>query len=311
MSRMKKYRILLSVTLPLLAALILWRIWGLPSSVAVTVHTVRCRTVEETVRCTGVVESAQQHAVYTALPCLASEVLAEEGRTVQAGDVLFTVDVDATVAAVNASGANRITAADVRRELTAPVSGVVLNVGVKAGGMTDVARPCVVIASMEQLQLSVLVRESQLRRVAVGQRVHVSGDAFAQERYGGALTHIAPMAQSTISLGGETAVEAIVTLDEGQTDASLRLGLTAKAEVVVNEWQNIPVVPYECVLQNEAGEEYVYVVRDGRAEQRIIRTVAELPEGFAVGEGLSDGDRVVRSPETVTHRSPVTVEGAA
>lgn len=307
---MKKYRILLAVTALAVAALLAWRTWGIPSAVAVRVHTVQYRTVEETVRCTGVVESAREHAVYTALPCKTGEVLVGSGDAVHKGDVLFTVDVAATVAAVNAGGSNRITASDVQREMLSPVDGVVVGVGVSTGGTTDISRPCVVIASLEQLQLTVQVRESQLRRVQVGQRVHITGDAFSRERYSGVVTYIAPMAQGTMTVsGGETSVEAVVQLDDGEIDASLRLGLTAKAEVVVNELQQVAVVPYECVLQNDAGEEYVYVVRDGRAEQQIIRTVAELQDGFAVEAGLTAGDRVVLTPEELTPLVPVSVEG--
>lgn len=306
---MKKYRILLGISLPLLVGLLIWRTVGLPSTTKVSVYTVHCRNAEESVRCTGVVEPVEQFEVYTSCACRAEQVLAEVGATVEEGDVLFTVDVDATIAAANASD-TRLTASDVQRELTAPVSGVITSVGVQSGKMTDTSRPCVVIASQTKLQVKVQVRESQLRRVRVGQPVYVRGDAFSQERYTGVLTYVASSAQTTAGLGAtETTVEAVALLDEEEIDASLRLGLTAKVEVVVNELTDVPIVPYECVLQEESGQEYVYVVRDGYAEKRNVRTVAELSDGFAVSEGVEEGDCLVTTPADLSRdRQPVTTE---
>lgn len=59
-------------------------------------------------------------------------------------------------------------------------------------------------------------------------------------------------------------------------DASLRVGLNAKAAVQVSSIPDALVVPYECVLQDEEGDEYVYAYADGRA----------APTGFRVRGGV-------------------------
>lgn len=306
---MKKYRILAAVAIPVTAGLLAWRAWGITRPQEVTLYTVISRTAEETVRCTGVVESAERYEVFTDLSCKTEQVLAQVGHTVQKGDVLLTVDVAATVAAAAVSGRS-VTASEVRRELTAPEDGVVLAVNAAEGKMTDASRPCVVIASLSRLQLNVSVRESLLRRVAVGQRVHIRGDAFTAEEYSGTLTHLSASASPSAAVGkAETAVDAVVTLDNGQADDSLRLGLTARAEIVVNRLEDVPIVPYECVLQDADGTEYVYVAEDGCARRRALETAAELPDGYAVTAGLRAGDRLICNPSAIRRDGQPIREG--
>ena len=130
--------------------------------------------------------------------------------------------------------------------------------------------------------------EKDLRKIQVGQAVRVSGMAFDKENYTGTLTYVSPSARQQVSgTTTETVVDAVVTLQE--TDASLRPGLTAKASVVTGSVPDVIIAAYEDVLQDEEGNEYLFVYRNGRACKRVIITGSERSEGFEIVSGLEAG----------------------
>ena len=59
-------------------------------------------------------------------------------------------------------------------------------------------------------------------------------------------------------------------------------------------------MPYECVLQDEGGNEYVYAYADGRAVRRDIVSGEEWSTGFHVVSGLQAGDQVILNPDRIS-----------
>lgn len=282
--------------------------------VEVSVLTLQAKTVEKTVSCSGKIEAAESKKVYTDVSCVAGEVLVEAGQKVEKGDVLFTVDIDATkqvLATLGGVSADHVPDGEVRREITAPVSGVVTTLSAAEGEMTDSSKPCAVISPSDTLQVSVAIHERDIRDVQVGQTVKVSGVAFEKKSYTGTVKSIATTARQQLTgTVSSTVVDAVVELAADQLDDSLRLGLTAKAQVVVSSSPDALVVPYAYVLEDEEENEYVYLYQDGRAVKRIVKTGDELAAGFQILEGLQAGDRVITNPDAIEEDgAPAVLQG--
>lgn len=281
-----------------------WWAVSRPETLSVPVHTVTARTVRYTAAYSGKVESAESKSVYTDTACIAGEVLVKTGQVVEKGDVLFTVDAEATrqVAATLAGyGDFDDPEMPLTEELVAPVRGIVSTLNVKEGEITDTSKPCVVISSSEALQVKLSVPERGLTPLYEGQRVAVSGVAFDKEAYAGTVSAIASSARAQLSgTTSETVVDVTVALDPADIDESLRVGLSALAEILLEESANTLVVPYEAVMQDDTGREYVYLLQNGCAVKRIITTGRVMEEGFVVKEGLADGDQVITAPERIT-----------
>lgn len=301
---MKKYGVLAVVTLLAISGILAAGRWSKKEITAVEVYTMQPQRVEQTVVCTGTVESADSRNLYLDTPCIAGQVFFSSGQKVNKGDVLFTVDVDATkdaLAAVGGSGLGEVTGEDleglIQKEVTAPVTGILTTLNVKAGSLSDSSKPCAVISSNESLQIKVAVREKDLKNIAVGQPVKVSGTAFSKSTYPGTVTYISPSArQQYTGSVSETVVDATVTLDPESLDESLRMGLSAKASVVVSSRDDALIVPYDCILQDENNKEYVYIYQEGRALRRDIVTGEGFSDGCLVSSGLTQGDQVVMEP---------------
>lgn len=59
--------------------------------------------------------------------------------------------------------------------------------------------------------------------------------------------------------------------------------------------QKLPIIPKNAVVDSDDGTT-VYVVANGRLEQRAVQTTVDVGEGIAVAEGLNKDDRVVVNP---------------
>lgn len=300
---MKKYLILAFSTVLALALIVGIRLAAAPQTVEVTLTTVEASPVRQTVECTGKVQNADSREVYVELPCIAREIYVSEGQQVKQGDALFSVDVEATqqVLAQLGSAISDVTDS-IDSTVTAPVSGVVRELNVRAGEVADSTEPCAVIAAGGGVCIAVTVREKYLSRIAVGQEVEVTGVAFAKEVYHGTVAEIAETAhQEYIGTTNETVVDAVVLLSENEIDSSLRAGLNARATVVTEIIENALLVPYNCIGQDEEGTEYVYVCQtDGTAIRTVPIFGKECGEGVLVVSGLASGDRLVQDPENLS-----------
>lgn len=296
---MKKY-----VILALCTAVALFGIWGGKQYVGrpkatVAVTELKTTAVRKTVECTGKIQSSQNENVYVSVPCVAGEVYVKEGQRVSQGDVLFAVDTEATKQALSQLGASAVSPVDT---VTAPIAGVVKSLNVQTGGVATTETPCAVIAADGGVRVAVAIREKHLSRVLVGQTAEISGVAFDKERYHGTVTYIADTAhQEYVGSVSATVVDAVISLNEGEADASLRSGLNARATVVTDVLEEALLVPYDCIAQSGEGVEYVYVYQDNGTAVRTVPVWGEdCADGVLVLSGLSAGAQLVQNPESLS-----------
>lgn len=296
---MKKYVILAVATAVALAAAFGVRRLSVPQAAVVKLTTLEKNDVRQTVECNGIVQTASRREVFAGVPCIAREICVSEGERVEEGDILFTVDTEATQQVLAQMGA---AVGNVHSSVAAPVAGVVTKLNVQAGGVTGADTPCAVIEVSEGIHITITVREKHISRLAVGQTVDVTGVAFEKPQYHGTITQIADTAhREYIGTVNETVVDAMVRLSEEECDPSLREGLNAHASVLTDVIEQALSVPYDCIGQNEAGEEFVYVYRSNGTAERVWPVFgSEHSGGVLVVSGLSAGDRLVRDPEALS-----------
>lgn len=302
---MKKYIWLIVGTVVAFAGVWGVRAWMYPEPVAVRTQTLESGVIQRLVMCSGRVETGDTDRLYMEMPCVADTVYVEEGSAVKKGDVLFTVDKEATVQTLVSAGSGLSVDPDdivIDTKITAPISGVIATLNVEEGAAVSVSKPCVVISSSETLQVTVEIGERDIKNIRVGQLARISGAAFSKAAYNGTVKSISSSAKQQYgsTTATETVVEAVVEIDPTELDDSLRLGLTATTDIVIDEHENGLVVPYDAVMQDADGHEYVYVLKSGRAVKRVIETGWELRDGFQVTAGLSAGDVIITEPAMIT-----------
>jgi HlyD family secretion protein len=177
-------------------------------------------------------------------------------------------------------------------EITAPFAGTVAEVLVEEGELIGAGVPAIVLIDDSELHLDVLVDEIDVAQVSVEQLVSIMLDSLPEAEITGTVTFIAPHA--TIQ-GGVVSYLVRITLDP--TDAPLRPGMTATAEIITQTLEDILLVPNWAVrLDRTTGEAFVNVQReDGGVEEIRIELGMHGDEYSEVVSGLEEGDVVVVS----------------
>ncbi len=259
--------------------------------------------VEQTINCTGAVESAESTGVFLPLSCVIREVWVEPGQQVEVGDTLFAIDKEAT-RYLQEDSADLLTLAAMEEQVTAPYSGIVTAVKAKVGKTLEPETPCVALALPSSLQVRVSIREKDLRTLKTGMTVRVTGDGFQKKSYDGILTDISSAASTA---GSGAVVEGVITLQEGQVDVSMRLGLTAKAAIITQITEDGLVVPYEAILSDDRGQDYVYVLEEGRAHRIDVEAAAQLSDGILLADPAMQGKRLILQPDKIAEEGIAVV----
>lgn len=322
---MKKYVQLITFTCVLIAVIGL--IGGMISNTAVkaTVVKVKPLTVENSVTCTGKVERVAVRSVYPPTAAAVKETYVKVGDKVEAGSPLLnivstpvvpdTTSLQETYAALLSGYTTQgevPAVGDVEEEeeqvLTAPISGEITAVSVSSQGTLEFGKPAVTIASDEGLQVRLSVNESQISEIQVGQKAEITGVGFKNSVYTGTVKSISSEAKQLISATGqETVVEVVVSVDSPGDD--IKPGFSAKAKIITEQNDNVLIAPYEAVRAEKDGSEYVYKLEGQRVIKTPIQTSGEYEDGFEVQMGLSNNDKIVVNPDSVSNGARVIPQG--
>ena len=123
--------------------------------------------------------------------------------------------------------------------LASPLSGVVLSKNVEPGEFVAAGTPVVTVADLENVWLRAYINETDLGRVKVGQRVHVTADTYPGKRYEGRVSFIASQAEFTPK-NVQTEKERVklvyrVKVDIRNPNMELKPGMPADAEILLEE----------------------------------------------------------------------------
>ena len=86
----------------------------------------------------------------------------------------------------------------------------------------------------------------------------------------------------------------------------LRPGYSVRAEIPWGQEETLRLLPYEAILQDADGVEYVYVYREGKVQRRDVKTGVELSTSTAITYGVGPYV-VVRDASAIKGDGPVRV----
>jgi len=178
--------------------------------------------------------------------------------------------------------------------LVAPLAGTVADISIEVGQMVNSSTPAIVLTSLTNYYVDLYIDETDIGQVLNhqngGQPVIITLDAFPDEEIEGEVTAIKSI--GTVS-GGIVTYE--VRVEIAPTKVPIRPDMTASATVVVEEKENVLLIPNRAIRYEE-GVEYVEVLdQSGGTEVRrvAIATGASNDAVTEVTAGLEEGDVVV------------------
>jgi RND family efflux transporter MFP subunit len=182
-------------------------------------------------------------------------------------------------------------------QIFAPFDSLVDARSVSPGAYLQVGQAVVALVRIDRLRFTAGVPESQAGAIQVGQPIAI--------RVAG---RDAPV-PATISRVSPTVVQTSrsvrIEADVANPELDLQAGLFGEAEITVDPSATALAVPAAAVSQF-AGVQKVWLVADGKCQQRTVRTGRREAGRIEILDGLSDGDVVV-SRAGEGHEGPVVV----
>lgn len=179
--------------------------------------------------------------------------------------------------------------------LRAPFEGVVADIGTEVGEWITPSPPgvplppVVILLDERSIYVSAPMDEVDVGRVAEGQPVRLTFDAFPEKAQPGKVTRVAPYVQDLVEQNRTFEIE--VELEDEAFASALRPGTSADVEVILGARDGVPRIPSHALM--EGGK--VLLVRGERLVAAPVRTGLRNWAFVEVTSGLSPGDLVVVS----------------
>ena len=186
-------------------------------------------------------------------------------------------------AAVRAQGV-RVNDTSVR----AGISGTINKRMVEPGAVVATGTALFEIVNINSLKLSVLVDESQVGRIQIGQEVAINVNVLPDENFGGRISFIAPKSDASLNFPVEIEVS---------NNGRLKAGMYATALFKTNngaETQNMLTIPAEAFV-NGVSSGQVFIVNNGVAKLIKVQTGKVYGDKVQIISGLNGGEQVITS----------------
>jgi RND family efflux transporter MFP subunit len=183
-------------------------------------------------------------------------------------------------------------------EINSPCAGILSSVFAKEGQTIFPGSLVATVANPSNLQVALKVSEKQISEIKSGQNVHITGTGF-EGMYTGKIKEISNQAQQNFSnTNSEAYINVFASINKTE-NSPIKPGFTVKCEIVLPEYSNVLIIPYDSVKSDEDGREFVFKYESGKAKKTYIETCKEFNKGFEVCSGISEGDMVVKNPDIV------------
>ena len=183
----------------------------------------------------------------------------------------------------------------------APFAGLVAERAVSVGDYVTKGTRVATVVSVDPLRVELSVPEQAIASIKIGQQVRLTVDAYPGESFIATVRFVSPSVR--VDQRALT-VEAVASNKDGR----LKPGLFATALIRQSESAAALTLP-EAAVETISGTSRVYLIKDGKAEERIVTLGQRVGEHIEIASGLASGDTVVREPRgRITDGMPLKVD---
>src|SRR5688500_9882705 len=218
--------------------------------------------------------------------------------------------------------------------VVAPINGVIAEITSKIGtfavaGLSTTA--LMTIADMSQINVEVKVDETEIDKVAVGQKAKIKVDAFGDAELEGEVLQKTPLAVGKSQTSGGLSVN--INVQEAkefrvvlrllsltpEMQAGLRPGMSDTATITTTTVNDVSAVPLQAVIEKKPGGspspegaaevatpadkpkpiKGVFVMEDGKAKFYAVETGITGESDIQIISGLSPGQEVITGPSRI------------
>lgn len=171
--------------------------------------------------------------------------------------------------------------------IVSPIDGFVAERTADVGEYVSPQQKVATVVRTNPLRIRIDIPEQAIPEVKVGQSVSVTTSAWPDKNFAGRVARIAP----NVSAESRTlTVEAEVDNSGG----ALKPGQFATVRILQERAEPAVLVPARAVV-TEAGVSRLFVIKDGRAEQRVVQTGQTEGDLIEIKSGIAADEQVATS----------------
>ncbi|MFC2009841.1 efflux RND transporter periplasmic adaptor subunit [Chloroflexota bacterium] len=172
--------------------------------------------------------------------------------------------------------------------IKADFDGIVSQVEVKEGDIVPASNLVLVLVEPRQLELVVEIDEIDIPQVAIGQEAVINLDAIPEEEVVGEVAAVYPVPTQVTGL---VMYNVRIALNLPR-DSTLKIGMRATAEIISEKQYGVITIPNQYLQQNTEGKHFIYVVVDGKKEERMVTIGTSNGTKTEITDGLSEGEKI-------------------
>ncbi len=229
-----------------------------------------------------------------------------------------------------------------RTTIYAPMSGTISKLDVELGervvGTQQMAGTEILrVANLNNMEVEIDVNENDIVKVRIGDSTIVEVDAYLKKEFRGVVTEIANSAAGTLTADQVTNFkvkvriieESYADLMEGKPEnySPFRPGMTATVDILTDHRKNAVAVPISAIViktdtssakksykkpsdtgnkpkvDEEQKFECVFVVKNGEAKLRVVKTGIQDDSKIVINSGLNEGEQIITGPYNVVSKT--------
>jgi HlyD family secretion protein len=182
--------------------------------------------------------------------------------------------------------------------IRSPINGIVLQRPTEVGdavssllNLGSAASTIMTLGDISSVYIKGDVDEADIGKTELKQSVRTKVESYPNESFQGVVKRIAPMGKDQNNV---TTFEVRVTISNPQ--GKLRVGMTANAEIVLEEHKNVVLVPETALVYDKQKGTWVQLLAPGTRQgwrKASVKTGISNGQRTEVTEGLKEGDKLV------------------
>ncbi len=173
-------------------------------------------------------------------------------------------------------------------EIIAPISGVITQQDAKVGQQASPGTPLVSIIGNSGFEVDAGVSETDVGKLAVGDAVTMTLDAFPNETFAGSVFYIAPAQTNT-----QGVITYLTKVSFSKPDPRLKSGLTANVDIQTKHTNNALILPQYAILQNDKGTFVETLIGGVATTSPVTLGIQDQKGNVEVLSGVTLGEQVI------------------
>lgn len=170
--------------------------------------------------------------------------------------------------------------------IRAPFTGYISEKYLDAGMTAAPAIPVVKLVKITPAKVVISVPESEISSIGADQQAQIRVKALGDKTMTGKLTEKG-ISANPLSRNYD------IKFEVGNSDGALLPGMICDVNMETGDGGDEIVVPSAVVLLDASNQNFVWLVKDGKAEKRVVDVAGFADNGLVIGDGISAGDTLI------------------